>query len=98
MGGDVAQYSIRLPNRFDFHYHKTFNQEIEHILEEAKVESIELDFSLVQYLDSSALGMLVLLSKKNEKRHQAQLVIRGAQGSALDILEMANMAKLYAFY
>ncbi|MCE2572856.1 STAS domain-containing protein [Motilimonas eburnea] len=94
----MAQYSIRLPNRFDFHYHKTFNQEIEKLLQSEKVDLIELDFSQVQYLDSSALGMLVLLSKKNEKRHQAKLVIRGAHGSALDILEMANMAKLYAFY
>ncbi|MCE0555885.1 STAS domain-containing protein [Motilimonas sp. E26] len=58
---------------------------------------IELDFSQVQYLDSSALGMLVLMSKKNEQSVQAKLVIRGAQGNALDILEMANMAKLYAF-
>ncbi|MFO6423149.1 STAS domain-containing protein [Motilimonas sp. KMU-193] len=94
----MAQHIIRLPNRFDFHHHKTFNQEIEKIMAAANVESIELDFSQVLYLDSSALGMLVLLSKKNEKNHQAKLAIKGAQGSALDILEMANMAKLYAFY
>jgi anti-anti-sigma factor len=94
----VDKHSIKLPNRFDFHYHKIFNQDIDALLERSSVREIELDFSQVQYLDSSALGMLVLLSKKNEQKAQAKLMIRGAHGSALDILEMANMAKLYAFY
>ncbi|MCE2596899.1 STAS domain-containing protein [Motilimonas cestriensis] len=93
----MEKHSIRLPNKFDFHYHRVFNQDLDLLLAKSDLKEIELDFSQVQYLDSSALGMLVLMSKKNEESAQAKLVIRGAQGNALDILEMANMAKLYAF-
>lgn len=93
----MDSYSIRLPNRFDFSYHKTFNQEIESIFEKVGVKEIQLDFSQVNYLDSSALGMLVLLSKKNEKGTRAKLCIKGAHGSAFEILDIAQMGKLYAF-
>ncbi|MDO6524067.1 STAS domain-containing protein [Motilimonas sp. 1_MG-2023] len=93
----MEKHCIRLPSKFDFHHHRVFNQDLEVLLAHTDLKEIELDFSQVQYLDSSALGMLVLMSKKNEQSVQAKLVIRGAQGNALDILEMANMAKLYAF-
>lgn len=87
--------TIRLPLRFDFGYHATFSKDYEGLINNPSVLTIELDFSMVQYLDSSALGMLVLLYKKNVMKKQ--LVIKGAQGTALDILKMANMQNLYAF-
>ncbi|WP_348272993.1 STAS domain-containing protein [Shewanella aestuarii] len=90
-------YNIRLPNRFDFSHHKIFNQEIESLFKQSNVKEIHLDFSQVNYLDSSALGMLVLLSKKNEKLFGAKLSIKGAHGSAFEILEIAQMGRLYAF-
>lgn len=88
--------SLRLPNRFDFSYHTTFNKQCEELLNGKDESDIELDFSQVQYLDSSALGMLVLLAKKNSSKKK--LIIRGAQGAALDILKMANMHKLYQLF
>ena len=91
----MEKYCIRLPIKFDFHYHKNFNKEIEALWSDSNVGEVELDFSAVQYLDSAALGMLVLLFKKNEQNKQVKLVITGAHGVALNILEMANMSKLY---
>ena len=88
-----SKRSFRLPNRFDFSYHTIFNKQCEELLNGQDEGDIELDFSQVQYLDSSALGMLVLLAKKNAGKKK--LVIRGANGAALDILNMANMHKLY---
>ena len=86
---------IRLPNRFDFSHHKLFSQNSDDAFLRAEVKAIEIDFSQVQYLDSSALGMLVLLAKKASAQSVA-VSIRGAQGTALDILMMANLNKLYA--
>lgn len=86
--------SIRLPERFDFSFHKTFNNAYESVLTDNSTKELELDFSLVQYLDSSALGMLVLLAKKISGT-QVSLSIAGAQGAAKDIIEMANLSKLY---
>ncbi len=88
---------VRLPNRFDFNYHQTFSQECNSLLNDQACQSVELDFSQVQYLDSSALGMLVLLAKKNKGQGNKTLIIQGAQNTAKEILEMANLNKLYEF-
>jgi len=86
---------VRLPNRFDFSYHKVFSQNSDDAFSRSEIKEIEVDFSQVQYLDSSALGMLVLLAKKASAQKVA-ISIRGAQGTALDILMMANINKLYS--
>lgn len=86
---------IRLPNRFDFSQHKHFSQQTELALQSG-IRQLEIDFSQVQYLDSSALGMLVLLSKKAAAQ-QVTIQLKGAQGTALDILMMANMQKIFSF-
>lgn len=86
---------IRLPNRFDFSHHKLFSQQTDDAFARNEVKSIEVDFSQVQYLDSSALGMLVLLAKRSSAQNVA-ISIRGAQGTALDIIMMANLNKLYS--
>lgn len=86
--------TIRLPERFDFSFHKTFNATCEPLTTDTALKEVELDFSLVQYLDSSALGMMVLLSKKLSDT-KVVLTITGARGTAKEIIEMANLAKLY---
>ncbi len=86
---------IRLPNRFDFSQHKIFTQQADVALQSG-ARQLEIDFSQVQYLDSSALGMLVLLSKKASTQ-QVSIQLKGAQGTALDILMMANMQKIFSF-
>jgi len=85
---------IRLPERFDFSFHKTFAESYQTILEQQQVNQVEIDFSRVLYLDSSALGMLVLLAKKFAPLG-TRLVITGASGTALEIIEMANLNKLF---
>ena len=86
--------TIRLSNRFDFSQHKVFSGQCEEIFANTNLRQLDLDFSQVQYLDSSALGMLVLLAKK-AAAHGVVVKLRGAQGTAKDILDMANMHKLF---
>lgn len=88
------KHVIRLPERFDFSFHKNFNSSYESALVNKNIKELELDFSLVQYLDSSALGMLVLLAKKFSGS-QVSLSIIGSKGVAKDIIVMANLSKLY---
>ena len=64
------------------------------MLADGSLKHLDIDFSQVQYLDSSALGMLVLLAKKASNQG-VTVTLRGAQGTAKDILEMANMHKLF---
>ena len=86
--------SIRLPARFDFSAHKAFTLQCDEALNAEAIQGIDVDFSLVHYLDSSALGMLVLLHRKATAL-KLPVVLTGCQGTALEILTMANMHKLF---
>ncbi|MFC6441090.1 STAS domain-containing protein [Bowmanella sp. JS7-9] len=85
---------ISLPERFDFSYHKQFTEDYQGVLAHQDVKRVVLDFTRVSYLDSSALGMMVLLHKRAKPRG-IETIARGAKGTAAEILEMANMKHLY---
>lgn len=87
--------TLTLPTRFDFNYHTSFHQQSTALLNDDSWQLLELDFSDVHYLDSSALGMMVLLAKKVKAQPGRKTVIKNAQGTALEILNLANMHKLY---
>lgn len=88
--------TIRLPDRFDYSYHRQFGESYQQYLGSQTVSELVLDFSQVGYLDSSALGMIVLLQKKcgNEGK---KVKIKGARGTTLEILRMANMQNIIEF-
>jgi len=87
---------LELPIRFDFQHHVTFTADYEKSLADKDVTNLQLDFSRVRYLDSSALGMMVLLAKKARASDAiVKLEVTGAHGAARDILEMANISKFY---
>ena len=55
---------IRLNGRFDFSTHREFSNCYASAIADADVREIEVELSNVDYLDSSALGMLLLLSER----------------------------------
>jgi anti-anti-sigma factor len=85
--------TITFPERFDFYFHKSFTAAYEPLLNNASLKQLELDFKQVQYLDSAALGMLVLMRKKFSQNINISIV--GARGTAREIIEMANLSKLF---
>lgn len=90
----MSEKSLQIPERFDFGYHKEFTDQYQTVLDSGTVSSIALDFSRVSYLDSSALGMMVLFQKK-AKGKNISVRIRGAKDSAKEILQIANFDRLF---
>ncbi|KDE39116.1 MAG: STAS domain-containing protein [Nitrincola lacisaponensis] len=88
-----ASMTIKLPERFDFSYHKDFYNHTADILAKSSLKEVQMDFSQVEYLDSSALGMLVMLQKKCAEVNKRVVVIN-VSGVAAEILQIANMDKL----
>lgn len=86
-------FRIKLPERFDFSYHKIFYEHTANALKQNVHQEIIADFSQVEYLDSSALGMLVMLQKKCAELNK-KVVIENASGTPFEILEVANMGKI----
>lgn len=88
--------TIHLPNRFDYSIHRTFTERYKSLLEQGDVDEIVLDFSQVQYLDSAALGLMVLFRNRAEGAAK-KTKIAGARGSCRDILQIANMQNIFEF-
>jgi anti-anti-sigma factor len=84
---------VRLPEKFDFSYHKKFNEEMDTALKNPEVSNIDLDFSTVSYLDSAALGMIVYLHKKASAVNKSIAIIN-ASGTAAEILKVANIERI----
>jgi HptB-dependent secretion and biofilm anti anti-sigma factor len=87
------ELSISLPEQFDYNYSRELLDLYPSVYSQAKGRQVVLDFSKVQYLDSSALGMLVMLQKKATEQGIA-IAIRGTRQEAAEILRMANMQKM----
>jgi anti-anti-sigma factor len=88
--------TLRLPSRFDYSFHRQFGEMYTPIVESSVCKELILDFSQVEYLDSSALGMMVLLQKKFSTSNR-KIKIKGARGATEEILKMANMQKIFEF-
>lgn len=86
---------LGLEGRFDFHSHRDFRAAYEPSLGNTEVSEIVVDFNQVDYLDSSALGMLLLLREKAEAAGK-KVKLANLTGSVKQVIEIANFGKLFA--
>jgi HptB-dependent secretion and biofilm anti anti-sigma factor len=85
---------LSLQGRFDFSAHRDFRQGYESLIGRSGITRVELDLRGVEYIDSSALGMLLVL-KEALTRSQQQLMITNCTESVRRILDVANFGKLF---
>lgn len=85
---------ISLNGRFDFHAHREFKDACEAPLKLPEVKALEIDFGDVAYLDSSALGMLLMLKDKTQAANKA-LYLVNCHGTVRQVLEIANFTKIF---
>jgi len=85
--------TLRIDGKFDFKLHRSFRELYEAAPPE--VSHFVIDMSKTQYMDSSALGMLLLLREHVEgNRERVQIVNCNAE--IRKIFEIANFDKLFA--
>lgn len=83
---------IKVSGRFDFGVHQDFRKATEQATQEIK--TIVVDMANTDYVDSSALGMLLVLRDKVGDNKSAVL-IKSAKPDVRKILEIANFDKLF---
>lgn len=87
-----SQIVIAVEGRFDFSQHKAFRDAYKDA--DAKSSRFVIDLSGASYLDSSALGMLLLLREfVGSDRDRVQ--ITGASDDVARVLKIANFDKLF---
>lgn len=85
---------LKLTGRFDFNTHREFRGAYEPLVADAVVRSVTVDFSGVDYLDSSALGMLLMLRDKLGGANK-EVALVGVRGNVKQVLDIANFGKLF---
>ena len=85
--GDTQQPRIEIVGRFDFTSNREFRQVCDSV---GAVSMCVVDLKDTTYLDSSALGMMLLLK---EKVPNVQIV--GATAQVRKVLEIANFHSLF---
>ena len=83
-----------LSGRFTFADHQAFRELIGNI-EMAPGRCIAVDLDAVEFLDSAALGMLLLANDASEKAGAA-FVVRHPRGQVRRTLEITEMAALFS--
>lgn len=85
---------IVLNGRFDFGSHRDFKTSYEAPLGAADVRELEIDMAGVEYLDSSALGMLLILKERAGATNK-RVAITNCRGAVKQVLDIANFGKLF---
>lgn len=92
VAGNVA--TINITGRFDFNVQREFKEAYDPQLTNIAVGSIEVNLAGVDYLDSSALGMLLMLRERAAASGKSLKLCKPGV-SVAQILEIANFAKLF---
>ncbi|MBK1708964.1 STAS domain-containing protein [Marichromatium gracile] len=89
-----SEVTISIEGRFDFSLHKIFRDAYRDL--SPTTMRFVVDLGDASYLDSSALGMLLLL-REHAGGERAQVRIINAQGDVMRVLKIANFDRLFAF-
>ena len=85
---------IAVSGRFDFQMSRDFRNSYTPLLGNADVQEICVEMSKVDYLDSSAMGMLLLLNER-AKEARKSVTLFTTSGVVSQVLEVANFSKIF---
>jgi len=85
---------ITMTGRFDFQVHREFKEAYIAPLDNAAVNEIEVEMSKVDYLDSSALGMLMLLHER-AKAVNKKITLLNSSSAVANVLDVANFGRIF---
>ena len=90
---DKQEITIHISGRFDFSCHHAFLQEYKNYPKGEK--RFVLDLSATEYMDSSAMGMLLQL-REHAVKQAGGVTLTNANESVSTILKIANFDKLFS--
>jgi len=89
---DKKNATIKINGRFDFSLHNDFRKSYKDVVLSSGQYSVDL--SGTDYLDSSALGMLLLL-KEHAESQSSDVMLTGFNDEIREILNIASFDKLF---
>lgn len=95
MRADGKRAVACLSGRFEFSAHREFRETIDTALQNKDVEEVVVDLANVDYVDSSALGMLLTLREKANGAKK-KLALANPRGVVKQALQIAHFEKLFS--
>ncbi len=90
-----TQASILMEGRFDFQVHREFRAAYMSVIEDHElVTEIAVDLSRVDYIDSSAMGMLLLLDERAKSNGKSVSLVDVSEAVS-HVLDVANFGKIF---
>ena len=87
----MSDKKIKMPKRFDYSCSAEFNRQVQDLM--APGESLTLDCSGMDYIDSAGIGLLVMAYKKVQSVN-AKLEMISLKTDPREILQLANLQKI----
>lgn len=84
-----------ISDRFNFDLHVAFREASQQALALEGIKTLEVHLADVDYLDSSALGMLIVLKKQANAAGIQDVVLVGPKGMVREVLDIARFDKLF---
>ena len=88
---DEITVTIKVMGRFDFSTHQDFVQSYKSYPKGERCFFVDL--AGAEYMDSSAMGMLLQLREYNKQG--TQVILQGGNDAVNDVLRIANFGKLF---
>jgi HptB-dependent secretion and biofilm anti anti-sigma factor len=88
-------FKMIIQDRFDSSSYGEFKNICEQIFSNKSIQDISVDVSSLEYMDSAAMGMLMLLDEKAEATKKKVTLI-SVPGRVAEILKTANADKLFS--
>jgi HptB-dependent secretion and biofilm anti anti-sigma factor len=85
---------LELSGRFDFTGRKALRDSYDAALTDPAVKILEVGLAGVEYIDSSALGMLLLMRERSQELGK-KVLLCGAKGTVKQVLSVANFHRLF---
>ena len=85
---------LELAGRFEFNTHHEFRTAVDSLWIDPDLVAATIDFSEVDYLDSLALGMLLMLRDKMGSAKK-EVILAWVHGNVKQVLDIANFGKLF---
>lgn len=85
---------VRLAGRFDYTTGAQFMTAAEECVAQAPAGEIRIDMSGLEYIDSSALGMLLMMRDKAQKLDKT-IALVNARGRVREVIDTARFDRLF---
>ncbi len=90
-----SQVILSLKGRFTFKDYEQWRKAVSEAVSRDGITSVVVDFSDVEFIDSAAIGMLLVLREEGQEK-KVSISIENSQGQVHKILELSKMLELFS--